>query len=162
MPFTPIHLGFSVFIFGILPFMDPIALLIGAVIIDLEPIFHLITGIGQMHGIMHSILGVIVFFIPTTFISWLCYKYLKLEKFLPKFNIYLSLLSGILALFSHIIFDGFMYPEIMLFYPFSKKTGLIFNAISSSAVYWTLGLMFLIGTILIVLKYILKYRKRRN
>jgi hypothetical protein len=81
MPFTPVHLGFAIFIFSILPFVDPIALLIGTIIIDVEPIFYLITGIGQMHGIMHSTLGVMVFFIPTSFISWLCYKYLYLSFF---------------------------------------------------------------------------------
>ena len=162
MPFTPLHLGFSIFVFGIFPFMDPIALLIGAVIIDLEPIFYLITGIGQMHGIMHSTLGVMVFVLPTTLLSWLCYKFIKLEKYFPKFNVYLSLLSGTLALYSHVIFDGILYPEIMLFYPFSKQTGLLYNLIPSSAVYWILGIMFVVGTILIILRYFLKLRNKQR
>lgn len=161
MPFTPIHLGFAIFVFGIFPFMDPIALLIGTVIIDLEPIFFLITGIGQMHGIMHSTLGVLVFFLPTSFISWLCYKYLKLEKYLPKFNIYISLISGIIGLFSHIIFDAILYPEIMFFYPFSKETGILFNIIPFAAVYWILGIMFLVGTIVIILRYYIKKTRKK-
>lgn len=162
MPFTPVHFGFAIFIFSILLFIDPIALLIGTVIIDVEPIFYLITGIGQMHGIMHSTLGVMVFFIPTSFISWLSYKYLKLDRYLPKFNIYISLLSGILGLFSHIFFDAILYSEIMFFYPFSQTSGILNNLISSSAVYLILGIMALVGALILVLKYYLKYQQKKK
>jgi membrane-bound metal-dependent hydrolase YbcI (DUF457 family) len=162
MPFTPVHLGFAIFIFSILPFVDPIALLIGTIIIDVEPIFYLITGIGQMHGIMHSTLGVIVFFIPTSFISWLCYKFLKLDRYLPKYKIYISLLSGILGLFSHIFFDAILYSEIMFFYPFSNTNGILLNLTSSRAVYLILGIMFLVGTIILGLKYFLRYQQKKK
>lgn len=159
MPFTPIHFGFSIFIFGILPFMDPIALLVGAVIIDLEPIFYLITGIGQMHGIMHSTLGVLVFIIPTTLISWLFHRFLKFEKYLPRYNVYLSVLSGILGLYSHVVFDGILYSEIMFLYPFSNQAGMLYNLIPHNAVYWILGILFLIGLVLITLKYFIIRKK---
>ncbi len=162
MPFTPIHLGFAIFLFSVLPFMDPIALLIGTVIIDLEPIFYLITGIGQMHGIMHSTLGVLVFFIPTSFISWLCYKFVKLEKYFPKFNIYISLLSGIIGLFSHVIFDGILYSEIMFLYPFSMQAGMLHNIIPYSAVYWILGIMFIVGMLILGLRYYLRYLQKKK
>lgn len=162
MPFTPMHLGFGIFLFSILPFLDPIALLIGTVIIDLEPIFYLITGIGNMHGIMHSTLGVIVFFIPTSFISWLSYKYLKLEKYLPKYNIYLSLLSGIIGLFSHVIFDAILYSEIMFFYPFSNQSGFLHNAIPSQAVYIILGVMFAVGIPILGIKHYLRYKQKKK
>jgi len=162
MPFTPVHLGFAIFIFSIIPFVDPIALLIGTIIIDVEPIFYLITSIGQMHGIMHSTLGVIVFFIPTSFISWLCYKYLKLDRYLPKYNVYISLLSGILGLFSHIFFDAILYSEIMFFYPFSNTNGILYDLTSSFAVYLLLGIMFLVGTLILGLKYYLKYQQKKK
>ncbi len=162
MPFTPIHLGFAIFVFSILPFLDPIALLIGTVIIDLEPIFYLITGIGQMHGIMHSTLGVIVFFIPTSFFSWLCYRLFKLERYLPKFNIYISLLSAILGLISHVFFDAVLYPEIMFFYPFSKQTGLLYELIPFSAVYWILGVMSILGSIILGIRYYVRFRRQKN
>lgn len=162
MPFTPIHFGFAIFIFSILPFLDPIALLIGVVIIDVEPIFYLITGIGQMHGIMHSTLGVIVFLIPTSFMSWLCYKYMKLDRYLPKYNVYLSLFSGILGLFSHIFFDAILYSEIMFFYPFSNTNGILYNLISPTADYLILGIMFLVGALILGLKYFLKYQQKKK
>ncbi|OLS30866.1 MAG: hypothetical protein HeimAB125_17840 [Candidatus Heimdallarchaeota archaeon AB_125] len=164
MPATPLHFGFAIFLFSILPFMDPIALLIGVAIIDLEPFFYMITGIGQLHGIMHSILGMLVFFIPTTFISWSCYKLFKLERYLPKFKIYISLLSGIVGLFSHVFFDGILYPEIMFVYPFSKQAGMLYNIIPSSAVYWILVIMLFVGIAILVLRYYLKllWKKREE
>jgi len=162
MPFTPVHLGFAIFIFSILPFVDPIALLIGTVIIDVEPIFYLITGIGQMHGIMHSTLGVMVFVVPTSLISWLCYKFLKLDRYLPKYNIYISLLSGILGLFSHIFFDAILYSEIMFFYPFSNTSGILYNLIPSFAVYLMLGIMFLVGALILGLRCFLKHQQKKK
>jgi len=162
MPFTPMHLGFGIFLFSIVPFLDPIALLIGTIIIDLEPIFYLITGIGSMHGIMHSTLGVIVFFIPASFISWLCYRFLKIDKYLPKYNIYLSLLSSIIGLFSHVIFDAIMYPEIMFFYPFSQINGILYNLITPRADYLILGIMFIVGFLILGIRYYLNYAKKRK
>lgn len=162
MPFTPMHLGFGIFLFSIFPFLDPIALLIGTVIIDLEPIFYLITGIGRMHGIMHSTLGVIVFFIPASIISWLCYRFLKLDKYLPKYNIYLSLISSIIGLFSHVFFDAILYPEIMFFYPFSQTNGILYNIMSSRTDYLILGIMFIVGFLILGIRYYLKYSKKRK
>ena len=80
MPFTPFHFGFAFFLYSIFPFLDPIALLIGCVIIDIEPLFHLLFNVGELHGIIHSFLGVIVFLIPVSLISWLFFRWFKILR----------------------------------------------------------------------------------
>ena len=161
MPFTPIHLGFAVFIVSIFVFMDPIALILGTILIDLEPIIHLIFGVGQLHGKFHSFLGIIVLIIPISVISWGCYKLFKLDRFIKKFSWTFSLISSFLGLFSHIFFDAIIYPEMMFLYPFSNQTGVLFGLWSSSINLWIFVGMFGVGGLILILRFILKkhYRK---
>ena len=161
MPFTPIHLGFAVFIFSIFIFLDPIALILGTILIDLEPIVHLIFNVGQLHGKFHSFLGVIVLTIPISVVSWGCYKLFKLDRFIKKFSWTFSLISSFLGLISHIFFDTIIYPEMMLFYPFSKDTSIMFGLWSQSTNLWILVGMFCTGAVILTLRIVLKkyYKK---
>lgn len=163
MPFTPFHLGFGLLLFALCPYLDVFAILIGTVIIDLEPIFYLLFGVGALHGYMHSLLGVIVFLLPSTFLSWSFYKIL--EKVLPKkflFNWPLSLLSSFIGLVSHILFDAGLYSEMMLLYPFSQKTGILFGYWTHLITIITLSAMFLLGLVILFVKYVLKYKYNKE
>lgn len=60
IPFTSFHVGFGILLFARLSFLDQKALFLGTIIIDLEPIFHLLFDEGQLHGVMHSLLEVII------------------------------------------------------------------------------------------------------
>ncbi|MHA1115149.1 MAG: metal-dependent hydrolase [Candidatus Heimdallarchaeum aukensis] len=159
MPFTPFHFGFAIFLWSILFFLDPVALLIGCVIIDLEPIAYILFGVGRLHGIMHSLLGVFVFLIPTSLLSWGTYKILKLERYIKTYNPLISLFSSFIALLSHIFFDAIIYSEIMFFYPFSKKTGMLFGLWSSQTDYLILTIMFFVGGVLLILRFLYKKSK---
>ncbi|MHA1952903.1 MAG: hypothetical protein ACXAAM_00005 [Candidatus Heimdallarchaeaceae archaeon] len=163
MPFTPFHLGFGVFVFSILIFLDPIALLLGTILIDVEAFMRLILNLDPLHGILHSMLGVMVFFIPTVLISWGCYKIFKLEKYLRKFNWGISIVSSLIGLFSHVFFDSILYPEVMMFYPFSNRSGILLGAISRRMDYNLLVILFCAGVIILSLRYFIKrYRKKKE
>ncbi|MCF2142857.1 MAG: hypothetical protein K9W42_04080 [Candidatus Heimdallarchaeota archaeon] len=157
MPFTPFHLGFGVLVYALFSFLDPIALLLGTVIIDLEPVFYLLFGVGQLHGVLHSFLGVIVFTAPLTLISW-CVNKLLLRFFRLDlhFRWHFSLLSGFLGLVSHILFDAGLYPEMMLLYPFSKRTGYLFGYWDNRLAMILLSVMFLLGVIILAVKFLIK------
>lgn len=163
MPFTPFHLGFGVLLIAICPFFDPIALLLGTILIDLEPLFHLLFGVGQLHGVFHSVLGVLVLFFPISVISWGSYKLIsKWFNYQYKFRWYLSLISGLLGLFSHILFDAGLYPEMMLFYPFTKQTGFLFGYWDSRISMIALSVMFVVGVIILAIRMALKYYKKKK
>lgn len=163
MPFTPFHLGFGILLYALLSFLDPIALLLGTIIIDLEPIFHLLFDVGQLHGVMHSLLGVIVFTGPVTLISWstnkLLTKYFKIDL---RFKWYFSLISSVLGLISHILFDAGLYSEMMLLYPFTKNTGYLFGYWDNRLAIITLSVMFGLGVIILAAKFLVKYNKKRE
>ena len=162
MPFTPFHLGFAVFLYSVFPFLDPIALLISSVIIDLEPLFYLIFNIGELHGIVHSFLGIIIFLIPVSMISWLCFRWFKLEKYVKPFNPFFSLLSSFVGLFSHIFFDAIIYSDMMFLFPFSKKEGIFFGLWSSRVDYIILIVMFCVGVMIILAKFLIKKYKDKE
>ena len=165
MPFTPFHFGFAILLFSLVIYLDPITLFLGVVIIDLEGIICLISGTCPLHGITHSLLGVIIFFIPLTLLSWISYKKFKLEKFLlmPKFNWFISLSSGIVGLLSHIFFDAIIYNEMMFLYPFSREQGLLFGLWSSFTDYIILSVMFFVGCGILILRYfLLKRNEKKN
>ena len=161
MPFTPIHLGFAVFIYSIFIFMDPIALILGTILIDLEPIVHLLFNVGQLHGKFHSFLGVIVLTVPISVISWACHKLFKLDRFINKFNWTFSVLSSFLGLISHIFFDTIIYPEMMLLYPFSKDTSILYGLWSQNINLWILLGMLCAGAVILTFRIVLKqyYKK---
>jgi predicted ferric reductase len=165
MPFTPFHLGFGILLSAILfPYIDPIALLLGTILIDLEPLFHLIFSIGQLHGVIHSFLGVIVFFIPISVISWVSFKLIsKWFDYQYKFRWYLSLLSSILGLYSHIIFDAGLYSEMRLLYPFTNQTGYLFGFWTSNIAMIALSAMFALGIIIIIIRLVVyQYFKKKR
>jgi membrane-bound metal-dependent hydrolase YbcI (DUF457 family) len=163
MPFTPFHLGFGICVYSIFLFLDPIALLVGTIIIDIEALMRLILNLSPLHGILHSMLGVIVFSLPTVLISWGSYKIFNLEKYLSKFNWKISLVSSILGLFSHVFFDSIIYPEVMLFYPFSDKSGFLLGSISSRMDYYLLVILFCIGITILSARFLVKkYGKKKE
>ena len=162
MPFTPFHLGFGVFVFSIFIFLDPIALLLGTIIIDIEAFMRLILNLYPLHGILHSLLGVLVFSVPTVLISWGCYKIFKLERYLPKFNWMISLISSLLGLFSHVFFDSIIYPEVMLFYPFTDKSGFLFGSISDRMDYYLLVILFCIGITILGIRHLIKQLRKKK
>jgi len=162
MPFTPFHLGFGVFVFSILIFLDPIALLIGTILIDVEAFMRLVLNLTPLHGILHSLLGVMVFFLPTVLISWGCYKIFKLERYLRKFNWGISIISSLIGLFSHIFFDTILYSEMMMFYPFSRKKGILFGIISVRMDYYILTILFCTGIIVLGIRYMIKRYKNKK
>ncbi len=162
MPFTPFHFGFAVFLYSIFPFLDPIALLIGCVIVDFEPLFYLIFNVGELHGIIHSFLGIIIFLIPVTLISWLFFRWFKLEQYIKPFSPYFSLLSSFLGIFSHIFFDAIIYPEMMFLFPFTKTQGILFGLWSSRIDYIVLSVMFCVGLIVILTRLFIKRYKNKE
>lgn len=163
MPFTPYHLGFGIFLFSICPYIDVISILIGTVIIDIEGVLYLLFKIGVPHGYTHSLFGVMIYLLPCAFFSWIFFKLLqKKSKLQFKFNWLLSILSSLLGLVSHIIFDGSLYPEMMILYPFSTETGHIFGIMNYQTIVILLTTMFFVGVCIILVKILIRFRFKRN
>jgi len=52
---------------------------------------------------------------------------------------------------------------MMLFYPFTKETGFLFNLWSAQIDYYVLGAMFCMGALIFLSRYLIKkHRKKEN
>lgn len=123
MPFTPYHLGPALLI-GVIffPFVDIIAILVGSIILDIEPLLILTIGTGQpLHGISHTYLVATIVALLTTGIIWVLrgplYEILSVFRIKQEPSIKKIGVSSILGTYSHVLMDSFLYPEMNPLFP---------------------------------------------
>jgi len=157
MPFTPFHVGPALLIFGVFAFLDPIALIYGSILVDLEPIFIVFfLRAGALHGPVHSIVGVILL-LPVVFAVTLITR--RLFPFVDslfvskskKFTYKTTVLSVLIGVYSHITLDSFLYPELNLLWPLPYWNPLLYR-ISGVLVYDFCIVAFVIGLLLFLLR----------
>lgn len=156
MPLTPLHLGPGLLLGTFtLRFFNLWALLLGSVLMDVEPVGGIIIRGASYHGFLHTILGAVF---GSLVIAAILYKLRgKLEKISLKFKIRQSFsfpvlfFSSLTAWLIHIFFDSLVHIDVFPFWP-SR-----FNPIFiGKEIYWPLSFIFLIlgifGLILIIRK----------
>ena len=162
MPFTPFHWGISIFIQGILIFLDPLALFIGSIIPDIEGITALFIFPGRglpLHGPLHSFPGAFFLGLLTGISSWFCFRYFlpqvvakfQLNFSLPEYSLKCSLLSAFLGTFSHIILDAPIYNDMDIWYPLGVGNPL-YEIVPSTLVYSSCIFGFIIGSIILIIR----------
>ncbi len=121
MPFTPYHLGPTLLIYAVAIVLDPIALLLGVLLPDVEPAAYLFFGIGPGHGLFHSILGALFVAVTAYLVSRVVWTGIELSRFAPSFTAPTQLFSVIGALFgtlSHVLLDASVNTsKSVLFWP---------------------------------------------
>ena len=159
MPLTPFHLGPGLFLgFLTLKFFNLWAILLGSVLMDLEPIILIFAKKCYQcphHLFFHSILGAIL---GSLIIAAILRKFRgKLEKISFKLKINQSFsfsvlfFSSLSAWVAHIFFDSLVHNDVFPFWP-SKYNPFLINP----DFYWPLSLIFLI---IGIFSLILIYRK---
>ena len=151
MPLTPFHLGPGLFL-GILTlkFFNLWAILLGSVVMDVEPL--VLLSIGKCyqcphHGFFHSFLGAIFGSLILSFILWkfkekinqISLKYKISQSFSFK-NLYFS---SLIAWLLHVLFDSFMHYDVFPFWP--SKFNPFLELISISQVYLLAIILGIIG-----------------
>lgn len=142
MPFTPFH--WAVALFGLIFFnvLYLPALLISSVLMDLEPAYYLFVSPpvdGVLHGFFHTYLAVTVMALVVAF---LLIKFRKpidrlmtvLKVSQPQVSNNGIIAASLLAGWSHVFLDSFLYTDIKPFWPLTNAN-LLFGLISSSMIY---------------------------
>lgn len=127
MPFTPIHMGPGILIKGIL--QGSFSLMVfgwAQIVMDIQPLFVMISGEGHLHGFSHTYLGATLLAI----FSALTGKYLS-ELGLWILNIRQSVnipiawwvvfLSSFIGTYSHVFLDSIMHTDVQPFYPMNLE-----------------------------------------
>ena len=123
MPVTPFHVG-PALLLGILvfPALYMPGLILGAVIVDIEPFLYLSQGVGaHPHGITHTYLGGAVVGVVLGLILFslrkIINRLMKPIKLGQKSSIGNIIASSVLGVYSHVLFDSFLYSDVEPLFP---------------------------------------------
>ncbi len=165
MPFTPIHMGPGILIKACL--QGSFSLMVfgwAQIVMDLQPLFVLITGEGQLHGFSHTFIGASLIGV----ISALTGKYfsefgllvLDISKKENPINIvwWVAFASAFIGTFSHVVLDGIMHSDLEPFYPFISDNHFL-GLLSVSNLHKLCIYSGLLGA---VLYYLLQYRLKKQ
>jgi membrane-bound metal-dependent hydrolase YbcI (DUF457 family) len=147
MPFTPFHFGPHISAALPLQRYIDVPIFIGAnVTIDIEPLVVLVYNLNYpLHGYCHTfIYGIMVGFLLALVVfpfSKIIKKAMLMLRLPYTTNILKMVLSGILGVWMHILFDMPLYQDIKPFYPLSINP--LYGIVSENAIYVTCVFLFL-------------------
>lgn len=131
MPFTPFHFGPGLAIHAVAPqqvsFLSFCAV---NVLVDVEPLYYMLTGQPPLHRIFHTYIGVSVVIAATVMLAVGVLTWIKRTRF-PDFFRWRNLTSrqvlfgAVLGGYSHVFLDSIMHSDIRPLAPFSESNGLL-------------------------------------
>lgn len=131
MPFTPLHMGPGLLLKAILH--GSFSLLVfgwAQIVMDLQPLFAMISGTGRLHGFSHTYLGAALL----ALVSALSGKYLAefglrvigIERYAAIEILWrVALISAVIGTFSHVALDSIMHADITPYFPISDGNHLL-------------------------------------
>ena len=132
MPFTPIHMGPGILIKAIL--QGSFSLMVfgwAQIIMDIQPLFVILTGEGHLHGFSHTYIGASLLAI----VAALSGKYLSefgliLIGVAKKDNAikiawWVVFISAFIGTFSHVFLDSIMHSDVEPFFPFFLENNML-------------------------------------
>ncbi|NOQ64767.1 MAG: hypothetical protein GQ582_09675 [Methyloprofundus sp.] len=132
MPFTPFHIGPGIVVKAIL--QGSFSLMVfgwAQVVMDIQPLFVLVTGEGHLHGFSHTYIGATLLAV----ISALSGKYLaeiglrivgiSKRDYPLKIKWWIAFLSAFIGTYSHVVLDSMMHSDVQPFFPWSQENQLL-------------------------------------
>jgi membrane-bound metal-dependent hydrolase YbcI (DUF457 family) len=131
MPFTPLHMGPGLLLKAILH--GSFSLLVfgwAQIVMDLQPLFVLISGAGRLHGFSHTYLGAALLAVLSALSG----------KYLAEFGLRIignaryadirilwpvALVSALIGTFSHVALDSIMHADMTPYFPVSEDNQLL-------------------------------------
>ena len=131
MPFTPLHMGPGILIKALL--QGSFSLMVfgwAQIVMDIQPLFVLVTGEGHLHGFSHTYIGATLLAILSAlsgkYLSEIGLKILELSDKLNPVNIawWVAFVSAFIGTYSHVVLDSIMHGDVEPFYPLSQANSL--------------------------------------
>lgn len=131
MPFTPFHMGPGLLIKSLL--QGSFSLMVFGwtqIVMDVQPLWVMITGHGHIHGFSHTIVGgtLLALFSALTgkYLSELGLSLLRIEKASQPVSIawWVAILSALIGSYSHVLLDAIMHTDVEPLYPYTLNNAL--------------------------------------
>lgn len=132
MPFTPFHMGPGILIKALL--QGSFSLLVFGwtqIVMDIQPLFVMLTGEGHVHGFSHTYIGATLLAIFSAvsgkYLSEIGLKILRIGTGSNPINIawLIAFVSAFIGTFSHVALDSMVHRDVVPFYPFSQANNLL-------------------------------------
>lgn len=142
MPVTPFHFGPGAALHALAPkHVSFIAFCAANVLVDVEPLYYMVTGQYPLHRFFHTYIGVSLVVACTTAILM---GLLALSRRIPLPDLFQwkaltprqTVIGAALGGYSHIVFDSIMHQDIRPFAPFSEGNPLL-RAVSLETLHWS-------------------------
>ncbi len=148
MPFTPFHMGPGLAIKALMPrYFSLTSFGFAQLIIDVEPLVHILRHDSVLHGVTHTYLGALLvgvvalvvgkFAMQSLLRSWngmVNVNYLRWLQVNSELS-WPAVATGVfIGTFSHIVLDSMMHIDMQPFWPLSTRNSLL-NVIPASWVY---------------------------
>lgn len=161
MPFTPFHFGPGAAVHALAPkHISFIAFCVANVLIDIEPLYFMLTGGYPLHRFFHTYIGASL--IPVT-ILLLFVIARQFQRFIPNRHAWKTsgifpVLSGAaIGSYSHIVLDSVMHQDITPFAPFSNVNPL-FKMLSINALHGICLSAGAAGFCLLIIRWLLRQK----
>ncbi|MFD1121796.1 hypothetical protein ACFQ2T_04725 [Methylophilus flavus] len=164
MPITPFHFGHGAAIHAIAPkHVSFLAFCTANVLIDIEPLYYMITGQYPLHRFFHTYIGATIITVITVLIFFAALK-LSSRITLPNpfhwqslspFPIWLGAATGS---YSHIAFDSLMHADIAPLSPFSK-TNVLYQLIPLGELHLFCLFSAFLGLVILGIRQLLKSKR---
>lgn len=158
MPVTPLHFGPGAFIHAVAPrHVSFLAFCVANVLIDIEPLYYIVTWKYPLHRFFHTYIGATVIMVVTALIFSLALR-MALRFRLPNPFDWQNLkplpvwLGAGFGSYSHIVFDSVMHADIVPLAPFSKNN-IIHLALSLNELHIFCILAGLIGCLILIFRH---------
>jgi membrane-bound metal-dependent hydrolase YbcI (DUF457 family) len=154
MPITPFHFGPGAVIHALAPRrISFIGFVAGNVVIDIEPLYYILTDQYPLHRFFHTYIGasLILLAAPVIFIAA---KRFAARFWLPnlfgwqQLTVWPVVCGAAAGVYSHIVFDSIMHGDIRPFSPFSDANPL-HEIISLQALEWSCVTAGLVGLVIL-------------
>ena len=128
MPFTPFHMGPGIFIKALL--QGSFSLMVfgwAQIVMDIQPLFVLITGEGHLHGFSHTYFGATLLAVFSAlsgkYLSEIGLKIIGVSNNSNPVKIVwrVAFVSAFIGTYSHVALDSIMHSDVQPYYPFSLE-----------------------------------------
>jgi hypothetical protein len=130
MPFTPYHMGPGIMLKALL--QGSFSLMVfgwAQILMDLQPLFAMMSGIGQLHGFSHTYFGAALIAIAAAgtgkyLAEWALVTIVRIMA-LVSISWWVAFLSAFIGTFSDVLIDSLMHGDIQPWFPFSNSNALL-------------------------------------
>ena len=132
MPFTPFHMGPGILVKALL--QGSFSLMVfgwSQIVMDIQPLFVLLTGEGHIHGFSHTYVGATLLAIFSAlsgkYLSELGLKLIGIAKKQNPIKIawWVVFGSAFIGTYTHVVLDSIMHSDVEPFYPLSQANNML-------------------------------------